>query len=155
MIDAVQLEEARRRIGEIFPARGDHLLLQLHHHAGNGTKFDATFYDRAPILDVSLNREYARTLVTALGNWKPDKVARLLQRVHFSDGTVASINSIWVLNYMPPGGITVAMLEDADVALAEVKAGDNGEPVREMIRATDRCATPAEEDWHVRRWIAS
>jgi len=151
----MQLEHVRQRFGEIFPTRVDLLLFQLRHFAQTGQKFDATFYDRAPILDVGLNREYARTLVTALGNWKPDKAARLLQRVHFSDGTVASISSIWVLNYMPPGGITVAMLDAADIALAEVKAGDNDETVREMIRATYRCASAAEEDWHVRRWIAS
>jgi len=150
-----QLEEARQRMDAIFPTRGDLILFQLRHFAETGQKFDATFYDRAPILDVGLNREYARTLVTALGNWKPDKIAHLLKRIHFDDGTVVRIGDIWVLNYMPPGGITIAMLENADIVLAEVKAGNNDETVREMIRTTYRCATPAEEDWHVRRWIAS
>ena len=155
MTDATRLEEARRRMDEIFPTWIDNLLFQLQHFAQNGAKFDATFYDREPILDVSLNREFARTFNPALAHWKPDKFARLLDRIHFSDGTVVRISDIWVLNYMPPGGITVAKLESADIALAEVPAGQNGKTVREIIRNTYRCITPAEEDWHVRRWIAS
>ena len=153
MADA-QLEYARQRLDEVFPTRIDHLLAQLQHYAETGQKFDVTFYDREPVLDVSLNRAFARTLNTALAHWKPSKFARLLQRVHFSDGTVASIDAIWVLNYMPPE-ITVAMLESANLAQAEARAGQNGETVREMIRATYRCASAAEEDWFVRRWVAS
>ena len=55
---------------------------------------------------------------------------------------------------MPPE-ITVAMLDGADLAQAEVKAGPSGETVREMIRATYRTASAAELDWHVRRWVVS
>src|SRR5262249_6201852 len=65
-----QLECPRQRMDEIFPTRLDHLLIQLRHFAENGTRFDATFYDREPILDVSLNREFGRTFNTALAHWK-------------------------------------------------------------------------------------
>src|SRR5262249_36047626 len=140
-----------QRMDEIFPTRLDHLLIQLRHFAENGTRFDATFYDREPILDVSLNREFGRTFNTALAHWKRDKFARLLQRILLSDGTVASIEQLSVLVPMPPGGITIAMLDDADLALAEAIAGPNGETMREMIRNAYRCVSPAELDWHVRR----
>src|SRR5262249_49849020 len=59
-VSMAQLEHARQRMNDIFPTRIDHLLFQLQHFAETGQKFDVTFYDREPILDVSLNREFAR-----------------------------------------------------------------------------------------------
>src|SRR5262249_4003924 len=90
-----QVEQARQPVNEIFPARIDHLLFQLQFFAENMQKFDVAFLDREPVIDASLNREFARTFNTALEHWKSDKLARLLQRIHFSDGTVASIDDIW------------------------------------------------------------
>ena len=94
------LEHARQQLNEVFPTRLDHLLFQLRYYAETGQRFDVCFLDHArpPTLDASLNREFARTLATALAHWRRDKLARLLQRLLFSDGTVASIDDVWVLN---------------------------------------------------------
>ena len=56
---------------------------------------------------------------------------------------------------MPEDGIGIAELAAVNLAEAELHAGDQGETIREMIRATYHCASPAEEDYFVRRWIAS
>jgi hypothetical protein len=83
------------------------------------------------------------------------RLSGLVQRIVFSDGTVAHVDDIWTINYMPHDGITIAQLDNADIAEAEMKVGYGGETVRQMIRETYHCASAAEEDWFVRRWIAS
>jgi len=155
MTDARLVEDARRRVSEVFPTQIDLLVSQLQHLAGNMQSCDVTFRDRAPILDVKLNREFARTFITALRHWKPANFAKLLQRIHFSDGTITPIDSIWIVVPLPRGGISINMMQCADLALAETVAGNGGESIREMIKAAYMCATEAELDWHIRRWIAS
>ena len=150
-----EIENARQQMNAFFPSQSSYLLLQLQHYAQTMQRFDVTFLDREPILDVHLNREFARQLNVALRAKNAKLTTKLLKRLHFSDGATAHIDSVWTINYVPPGGFTIAQLEDADLALAETRAGPHGETVREMIRATYRCASAAEEDWFVRRWVAS
>lgn len=149
------MDDARQRLLALFPTRLDHMMFQVQHYAQTMQRFDVTFYDREPTLDVHLNREFARQLNVALRAKNAKLIAKLLRRLHFSDGTTANVDAVWTINYVPPGGTTIARLEGADLALAESRAGPRGETVREMIRATYRCASVAEEDWFVRRWIAS
>jgi hypothetical protein len=59
-----------------------------------------------------------------------------------------------MLNPMPPGGVDNEAMSRADMARAEVRAGQNGETIREMIADTYHCESTAELDWHTRRWIA-
>ena len=148
--------DARQRLLALFPTRLDHMTFQLQHYAQTMQRFDVTFLDdRPPLLDVHLNREFARQFNVASRAKNAKLIAKLLSRLHFSDGTTASVDAVWTINYVPPGGFTVAQLEGADLTLAEQRAGPRGETVREMIRATYRCASAAEEDWFVRRWAAA
>src|SRR5262249_172207 len=121
-------------------------------------QFDVTFYQREPILDVRLDRDFAREFMTALGCWKRHEFVRrlqpLIQCIVFSDGTKTHVDDIWTITYMPDG-ITIARLDGAGLVMAETKAGYGGETIRQMICATYRCGSAAEEDWFVRRWIAS
>jgi hypothetical protein len=155
MTETDAMGEARRRLDALFPTRFDHMMFQLQHYAQTLQRFDVTFFDREPILEVSFDKGFARKLCAALRSKDAPRAATLLERLTFSNGTTASGDAVWTINYMPPGGITVAQLEGADLALAESRAGPRGETVREMIRATYRCSSAAEEDWFVRRWIAS
>jgi hypothetical protein len=139
-----------RRLDEIFGSRFGHLLWQLTHYARTGQSFDAVFFDREPILDVTLDDIFASKFLDDARSLR-----RLCKRVKFSDGTIAPIDAIWLFNYMPRDGIDNAALDNVDLAQAEVRAGQNGETIREMIRVSYRCASTAEEDFFVRRFIAS
>jgi len=151
-----ELALARRRLEEIFPTREAHLLFHLEWFAEHEQAFDATFYTREPILEVTLDRGYVYRFLSAFVYARgPRRARELLNGVTFSDGTIANINEIWTLNYMPNGGFDNATLAGVDIAQAEVKAGDQGETIRQMIRETYRCRSAAEEDYFVRRWIAS
>jgi hypothetical protein len=149
-----------RRMMEMFGSREGHLLWQLEQAARTGDPFDVTFYNREPILDVTLDSRFASRFIkarerddVAMGyGGKPSHIFPLLREIAFSDGSIVDVADIWTMNWMPPG---IAAHEAADLADAEPRAGLNGETCREMLRNTYRCASPAEEDWFVRRWIAS
>jgi hypothetical protein len=154
-----QLSDVRQRMDTLFPTRLSHMMFQLEHYARTLQKFDVTFYQREPILDVQLDRDFAHEFVAASTCWRRNEYVRrlqaLIQRVVFSDGTKVHVDDIWTINYMPSDGITIVQLDSADIAEAEMKAGYGGETIRQMIRETYRCSSTAEEDWFVRRWIAS
>src|SRR5262249_8867617 len=115
-------------------------------------RFDATFYDREPLLDVTLEKKWSGEF---LHEWRQRHLLELLKNVTFSDGTSVHVDEIWTLNYMPSEGISVAELDGADINEAQGKAGYGGETIGEMLRLTYKCRSAAEEDWFIRRWIAS
>lgn len=140
-----------QRLNEIFATHAEFLLSQLAHFASTGQTFDATFLDREPILEVTLDQAFAYEFI----NGSRRDLRRIYNKIRFSDGTIVPITRIWMLNYVPHGGIDNATLAGVDLAEAEVRSGPNGETAREMIRTTYRCDSAAEEDYFVRRWIAS
>jgi hypothetical protein len=121
----------------------------------HGQPFDVTFYTREPILEATLGCGYANQFLNMLAHGYTPRLRELLEGVAFSDGTTAHFEEIWTLNYMPPGGFDDATLASVDMVKAEAEAGNQGETVRQIIRETCRCASAAEEDYFVRRWIAS
>src|SRR4051794_25572294 len=101
------------------------LFWQLSWHAQHdGTTFDATFSDREPILEVTLDQGFAREFSTALmhGADAPE-IKNLLEHVTFSDDTVFRMPEIWVLNYMPND----LDVNSVDMARAEEIIGHGGE----------------------------
>jgi hypothetical protein len=145
--------EMAGRLTQIFGDRAGHLFWQLtwyaeHPHA----RFDVTFYDREPILEVTLGKDYARDLCAALMyDHSVQQLRKLLDRVQFSGGTVARMSEIWTLNYMP----AELDISGVDMADAENVIGLGGETLREIIRNTYRCRSRAEENHFISRWIAS
>jgi hypothetical protein len=147
-----EMEFVHRRMQEVFGDRISHLACTLQHFAETMQMFDATFYDREPILDVTLRRDWARAFCAALMFRKESRhLANLLERVTFSDGTAVDWNKIWTINYMPAELNTAGV----DLAKGDDVIGLNGETVREMIRHTYHCESRAEEDFFLARWIAS
>jgi hypothetical protein len=136
-----------------FGSRESHLFWQLtwyaeHPHA----QVDVTFGNREPILEVTLDKRYARNLCAALMyDQGTDRLKELLDRVQFSDGTVARMSEIWTLNYMPDD----LDISDVDMTRAEQIIGLEGETLRKIIHDTYHCRSRAEEDHFIARWIAS
>jgi hypothetical protein len=156
MMTDAEIAVMHRRMIEIFGSRQGHLLWQLEHYAKTMQRFDVTFYNREPLLDVTLGRDFARKYTGAfLYDRGVEYFKELLKRVTFSDGTTVPAGDIWTMNYMPDEGISIKELDGADIGEAEAKIGLGGETARLMLRKTYRCCSAAEEDWFVRRWIAS
>jgi hypothetical protein len=141
-----------QRMQEIFGSREGHLLWQLRHYAGTMQMFDATFYDREPILSVTLSHSWARDFCAALMfGGSSQRIRKVLDHVTFSDGTTVSLGEIWTLNYMPADLDTTGV----DLARGEDVIGQGGETVRQIVHETYRCRSRAEEDFFLARWIAS
>ena len=141
-----------KRITDKFGSREAALGYQLVLLSQFGQPADITFFNRDPIIDVTVDPQLALALAYGAG---PKKLKEKLERVKFSDGTVASLMEIWTVNPMPKGGFTDAELDAVDLAEAEKPSGPNGETLRKMISETYKCKTREEEDYYLRRFIAS
>jgi hypothetical protein len=147
-----ELRHAHERMTEIFGNRMGMLVWELQHHARTMQAFDVTFYEREPILDVTLSDAWARGFCSAfLSDQNGQRAAKLLCQITFSDGSTAGLNEIWTLNYMPADLDT----DGVDLARGEEVIGLGGETVRHIVRETYRCKSRAEEDFFLARWIAS
>lgn len=113
---------------------------------------DVTFYDHEPILEVTLDRYWARELqATLMYDRGIVQLQRLLDHVVFSDGSSVPFNTIWTIIFIPPNLNTAGV----DLSQGEDIAGFGGETIRHMIRETYRCKSRAEEDFFLARWIAA
>lgn len=83
------------------------------------------------------------------------KIQEIFNRIRFSGGGEASIGEIWTVNPMPCDGISQDELNAADLAAGDENVGPNGETLREMIKNTYHCTTKEEEDYYLRRFVAS
>jgi hypothetical protein len=124
---------------------------QLIHYAQHLQAFDATFYDGEPILEITLDKNWARDFLLSSALGDAAQLARLLDGVTFSDGTSVRFGNIWTLNYMPPD----IDIRGVDLARGEDVAGFGGETIRQIIHETYKCQSRAEEDFFLARWIAS
>lgn len=85
----------------------------------------------------------------------PEKLKEMLENIKVSSGEIISINEIWTIHPMPEKGFTEEELQKVDLSKAEEKIGPNGETLREMIRKTYHCESKEEEDYYIRRFLAS
>lgn len=145
-------EEAMKRLLETFGSREGHLGYQLITLSTFGQPCDVTFYKRKPILNVRVDQQLGLSMMYGAG---ARKLQEMLERIKFSDGTVARFGEIWTINPMPKGGFTDEELSAVNMAEAEEKVGPNGETLRKMISDTYHCKAAEEEDYYLRRFIAS
>jgi hypothetical protein len=117
----------------------------------SGQPADVTFYRRKPILDVRVSTKIGAARLYGLESQLP----RLLKRIEFSNGVVASLGEIWTVNPMPMDGFSPEELATVDLAQGEERQGPQGETLRKMIRKTYHCKSRKETDYFLRRWIAS
>lgn len=117
-----------------------------------GQPFDVTFFNRKPILEVRLGPKIGSAIMYGAGKVK---LAELLNRIEFSDGTVAGLGEIWTINPMPKEGFPEGELQAVDISDAEASVVPNGETLREMIRKTYHCTSVDEEERYIRRFLAS
>jgi hypothetical protein len=113
---------------------------------------DVTFFKRKPALGVKISQQINLALMQGAG---AQKLEEMMENIELSNGDRVSITDIWTLNPMPPDGFSEEELAAVDLSEADEKVGPNAETLREMIRATYHCESPAEEEKFLRRFIAS
>jgi hypothetical protein len=128
-----------------------HILDQLLWFAEHGSFFDVTFYDREPLLEVRIKYGFVSKFWAAIAEERPDRFEELINNIEFSDGTRVFAGDIWTLVWIPPH----LDIRGADLGAGEQIIGFNGATARQIIRETYRCASRAEEDFFLARWIAS
>jgi hypothetical protein len=151
MTQDITPQEAMKRLDQHFGGREGMLTHTLTMLSTSGQPTDVTFYRRKPLLDVRVSTKLGAARLYGLESHVP----RLMKRIEFSNGAVASLDEIWTVNPMPIGGFTAEELAAVDLSEAEQRIGPQGETMRKMIRKTYHCKSRKETDIYLRRWIAS
>ncbi|WP_438382321.1 hypothetical protein ABHV46_00930 [Asaia sp. BMEF1] len=151
MTQDITTQEAIKRLEQHLGSREGMLTRNLTMLSSSGQPADITFYRRKPLINVQISTKIAAAWLYGLDGQLP----RILKRIPFSNGAVASLTEIWTVNPMPIGGFTDKKLAAVDLAKGEERHGPNGETLRKMIRKTYQCKSRKETDFYLRRWIAS
>lgn len=117
-----------------------------------GQKCDITFFKKKPAINVKIDPQINLALTYGAGS---KKLKEMLENIRLSNGDKVSIGEIWTINPIPSGGFSKEELDSVDTTEGELIAGPNGETLREMIKNTYHCETRDEEDYYLRRFIAS
>ncbi len=141
-----QLEEIS---GSRFALLGRQILIL----ATLGQTCDVTFFKNKPAIDVTVDEQLA--LAVMAGCSGPETLYEILQDIRLSNGTTVNINDIWTINVMPKEGFTEEEMEAVDMSQTEERIGPNGATLRKMIKDTYHCGSRDEEDYYLRRFIAS
>ena len=144
--------EMMKKIEEKFGSRMAFLGNQLLMLSLTGQPCDVTFYKKKPALNVKIDQKLH---IAIMYGADAEKLKEMLESIHLSNGERANIAEIWTVNPMPADGLSEEELAAVDLADGEEKVGPNGETLRKMVSETYHCATIAEEDFHLRRFIAS
>lgn len=150
--DTMETKEAMEKIQQEFGSRFGFLGHQLIMLSMTGQPCDVTFFERSPAVDVKIDQKVNIALMYGAG---AIKLKEILENIKLSNGESASINDIWTVNPMPQNGFTQKELDSVDMAESEEKVGPNGETLRKMIGDTYHCNSQEQEDYYLRRFIAS
>ena len=148
----MDMDEGMKKIEEIFGSRFVFLGHQILTLSTFGQPCDITFFKKGPPIDVTVDPQLALAVMYGAG---PERLHEMLQSIKLSNGAEVSINDIWTINPMPKGGFTREELDAVDMSQAEEKAGPNRETLRKMIKDTYHCKSQDEENYYLRRFIAS
>jgi hypothetical protein len=120
------------------------IFLSIH-----GQPFDMTTYSGNRFLDCKLVGEFAMHLE---GAYRQETHAYRIANIAFKSGDNSEqsidIKDIWIINPLPPKGISDDMLAAADLASA-------GTELRQMIKESFHCKDDGETDYFLRRFLAS
>ena len=117
-----------------------------------GQPCDITFHNKPPSVNVIIDKNIHVALMYGAG---AEKLKNMLENIKLSNGTTISIADIWTINPMPSNGFSQEDLDAIDLLQAEDKVGPNGETLRKMISDTYQCKSRKDEDYYLRRFIAS
>lgn len=142
------MEMIEEKFGSILGFLGYQILML----SATGQPCDITFYKKPPAINVEIGQQICLAIMYGA---RANKLKEMLEHIKLSNGDVISIGEIWTINQIPKGGFSEKDLEAVDLSKAEEKVGPNGETLRKMISDTYHCKTREEEDYYLRRFIAS
>lgn len=144
--------EMMKLIEKEFGSRLRFLAHQILMLSMTGQPCDVTFYNKAPATDVRIDQQITLALMYGAG---AQKLKEMLENIKLSNGDVGSIGEIWTINPMPKKGFSKEELATVDLCEAEEKVGPDGETLRKMVSDTYHCKSKEDENYYLRRFIAS
>lgn len=143
----ITTQEAIKRLEQHFGSREGMLIQNLTMLSSSGQPADITFYRRKPLINVKISTKIAAARLYGL----EDQLPKVLRRIPFSNGAVASLAEIWTVNPMPVEGFTDEELASVDLTEGEERHGPNVS-LRRRPRRLHRAATPSSMDASPSAW---
>ena len=144
--------EMMKKVEKEFGSRFGFLSYQLLMLSTLGQPCDITFFEKPPAIDVKIYPQIALAIMYGAG---ARKLQEMLENIEISNRDKISISEIWTINPMPKEGFSKEALEAVDISKAEEQVGPKGETLRKMIKDTYHCKSKDDEDYYLRRIIAS
>ncbi|MFD2424867.1 hypothetical protein ACFSUI_13075 [Ralstonia solanacearum] len=117
-------QEMMTRLEEHFGDREGMLAHTLTVLSMSGQPTDVTFYKRKPIVNVRVSAKVGAARLYGL----EDHIPRIMRRIEFSNGMVASLSEIWTINPMPVDGFTQEELDNVDLSAGSSKRDRGAKP---------------------------
>lgn len=156
MTNSDELNKKMKQIEEELGQRKGALFNELIRLAVSGQPCDVTFSSSKPFLDVKVEPDFVNVLIYSADSKKRGEMLsdiKLMKEGKMAGST--NIEDIWTINPMPEGGIPKEKLDGIDLEEVERGMGQQGEILRRMIKETYHCKNKEEEDYFLRRFIAS
>jgi hypothetical protein len=156
MTNSDELNKAMKKIEEELGTHKGALFNELIRLAVSGQPCDVTFSSEKPFLDVKIEPDFVNVLLYAAESKKRDEIFSEIKLI--KDGKTvgsADFNQIWTVNPMPEGGVSKEKMDGLDLEEAMGNMGTHGETLRRMIKETYHCKDKEEEDYFLRRFVAS
>jgi hypothetical protein len=147
-VDQMDFETVQERLLKEFGSPAGLQLFKLWWCAKAGAPCDITFRHRKPLINVRIAERFQSDVDAATSD-------RVFEAIPLSDGSTVALDDIWILLPMPAEGISDAQMATVDLSRGDVCAGPQGETVRQMVREIYHCENAQEEEYYLRRWIAS
>ena len=144
--------EMKKKIEKEFGSRIALLGHQILMLSMGGQPCDITFFKGEPAINVKIDSKITLAIMYGAG---ATKLRDMLEHIKLSNGKIVRISEIWTINPMPKGGFSKDDLDAVDMSKPEEKIRPQGETLREMIRDTYHCKSREDEDYYLRRYIAS
>jgi hypothetical protein len=141
-----------KRLQEEFGDGRGLLAYQLLRLSLSGQTCDVTFFKSKPMFDVKIDQNISLALMYGAG---AGKLQEMLNNISLSNGETVRFGDVWMVLPMPSQGLSPKELAAVNLADGDEKCGEQGETIREIIRAVYHCESKEEEEKLLRRYLAS
>jgi hypothetical protein len=148
----MDIDQMKIKLEEKFGSRYEFLGHQIFLLSMTGQTCDITFFKKEPVVDIKIDPQISLSIMYGAG---ANRLNEMLHSIKLSDGKSINIDDIWTINPMPEKGFSKDELDKINLLKGEEIYGPNGETLRKMIGDTYHCKNRDDEDYYLRRFIAS
>lgn len=135
-----------------FREKFDTIGHEVIRYSESGQPVDIIFHRKKPLISVIISPLLSNSLEEGM---IVEDIWKLFRKIPLANGLKVDLMDIWMLNPMPFREIAESEMAAQDLREGENVLGQSGETIREMVKHTYHCENPEEEEYFLRRLLAS